>query len=636
MKKKLTWISLSVGLGCGLAASVFGLSLTERRYQDVSATDVHGAGCHWNHYEAVAASKTSHGSKEFWACCSHPGSHVLESPAAGSVTEMGSFDAYLDYFYPLDDGDDRYVAPLFEQTPYLGYAYHSDAEMGYDYTGYYVTGFEGTHDDFEDVCEIVIPDYYDDATNGIHPVVGIAGDSFAPMYPSFTDKKLFFGKNLKTVGNGAFHNLRFSEIELNDGLVSIGYLSLGQILSSAGSSTSATRGITIPSSVTSIGYGALLFYYYGGDFQYVDLQSYSDGYSEDAFIDAYVVNHTLDKSDEFLASKFQTCLFIDDDFLDDKATYVDMFETQEPLFASTYAQAIDYVYGEVSKYQWDKWFNIVYDDELAEIKEISDEVCDGKSTDLEKIDAVYAWVHDYLEYDLNAVRYDLYRAYTEKKGVCAQFAALMAQMLRCQNVPCLLVSGMLFGGNTPIVFSDVFGDEYEGNYHAWVAAYDGEQWINYCPTNQEVWDIDEYLSHGIDFIPLSFEEIGFHADGMYLGGNNRGSKFYCYDDSIVAPVIVDGHIIDYNLFGHLRGEDREPRRRGSVTTQFSKNDYGDYAIKVNEATGKLEEGLFAFNGGLAYSYTLPDGRLLTKQSIEIDGMVYAFNENGICSSPVAA
>ena len=72
---------------------------------------VHDGDCNWNHYEAVEARDTFHGSKEFWASCSSPGTFSLTEPLSGTINEMGSFENYLEYFYNLDENDDRYISP---------------------------------------------------------------------------------------------------------------------------------------------------------------------------------------------------------------------------------------------------------------------------------------------------------------------------------------------------------------------------------------------------------------------------------------------------------------------------------------------------------------------------------------------
>lgn len=71
---------------------------------------VHDGDCNWNHYSAVAATYGSHGSKEFWACCTHPGDHQLTAPEQGHITDVGPWTG--EAFEALTDADDRYIPML--------------------------------------------------------------------------------------------------------------------------------------------------------------------------------------------------------------------------------------------------------------------------------------------------------------------------------------------------------------------------------------------------------------------------------------------------------------------------------------------------------------------------------------------
>ena len=70
--------------------------------------------CQWNHYDAVLPTTTSHGSHEFWACCTHPGEHSLTKPTTGTIKHIGAFEGYD--FAGLSSSDDRYLPVLEEVT----------------------------------------------------------------------------------------------------------------------------------------------------------------------------------------------------------------------------------------------------------------------------------------------------------------------------------------------------------------------------------------------------------------------------------------------------------------------------------------------------------------------------------------
>ncbi|MBE6598241.1 MAG: transglutaminase domain-containing protein [Ruminococcaceae bacterium] len=93
----------------------------------------------------------------------------------------------------------------------------------------------------------------------------------------------------------------------------------------------------------------------------------------------------------------------------------------------------------------------------------------GLDKALDKVAAVYDYVVDTLEYDTEKAKSVksgylpvLDTVLEEKKGICFDYAALMAGMLRSQNVPCKLVVG------------------YAGKvYHAWISVWsEDEGWID--------------------------------------------------------------------------------------------------------------------------------------------------------------
>ena len=93
----------------------------------------------------------------------------------------------------------------------------------------------------------------------------------------------------------------------------------------------------------------------------------------------------------------------------------------------------------------------------------------GKSTELEKVQAVYEYVIKNITYDeklAETVKSGylpvLDNVLKNKTGICFDYAALMTGMLRSQSVPCKLVVG------------------YAGEvYHAWISVYtEKDGWID--------------------------------------------------------------------------------------------------------------------------------------------------------------
>lgn len=86
-------------------------------FYTVQAGDAHTPSCIFNHYDKVDATYNKHGSKEFWACCNHPGKHLFTAPEVGKVVDKGPLDGL--YFDELVLGDDRYIPSLYEDMDVL-------------------------------------------------------------------------------------------------------------------------------------------------------------------------------------------------------------------------------------------------------------------------------------------------------------------------------------------------------------------------------------------------------------------------------------------------------------------------------------------------------------------------------------
>lgn len=95
-------------------------------------------------------------------------------------------------------------------------------------------------------------------------------------------------------------------------------------------------------------------------------------------------------------------------------------------------------------------------------------LCAGRTDPLAKVEAIYGYIVGHIDYDRWRAAHvesgytpDLDEILRRKKGICLDYAALMAGMLRSQGIPCKLVVG------------------YAGDaYHAWVSVWmDGTGWI---------------------------------------------------------------------------------------------------------------------------------------------------------------
>jgi len=101
----------------------------------------------------------------------------------------------------------------------------------------------------------------------------------------------------------------------------------------------------------------------------------------------------------------------------------------------------------------------------------AEELTRGLKTDKEKITAIYNFVIDTFSYDYDKIKGidstyvpDIEKIYDDKKGICYDYAAVFAAMLRSQDIPAKLVKG----------YSDLVN-----GYHAWNEVFlsDENRWM---------------------------------------------------------------------------------------------------------------------------------------------------------------
>lgn len=115
-----------------------------------------------------------------------------------------------------------------------------------------------------------------------------------------------------------------------------------------------------------------------------------------------------------------------------------------------------------------EYISFLYPNQIVDYD--TDTLCISKSfelvkddtTDLDRVESIYTWVLNNIAYDWDKVeevqgKYVipvLDNVYNEKKGICFDYAAIMAAMLRVQHIPTKVVTGMVDEG-----------------YHAWIEVY---------------------------------------------------------------------------------------------------------------------------------------------------------------------
>ena len=84
----------------------------------------------------------------------------------------------------------------------------------------------------------------------------------------------------------------------------------------------------------------------------------------------------------------------------------------------------------------------------TQTEELADEICSGRETDEEKVQAFYEWIISNFEYDHDCyplIQYfDVRKTLRTKQGLCFDFAHLFAAFCRSQNIPCYAVDGISY------------------------------------------------------------------------------------------------------------------------------------------------------------------------------------------------
>ena len=111
------------------------------------------------------------------------------------------------------------------------------------------------------------------------------------------------------------------------------------------------------------------------------------------------------------------------------------------------------------------------------VVQLGKQLCEGLSSDQEKVNAVYQYVTSNIIYDYMAAMMvtagqqtgyvpDLDEVLETKMGICFDYSALMGALLRSQGIPTQLVMG----------YADI-------TYHAWNNIYIDGEWVRYDATS---------------------------------------------------------------------------------------------------------------------------------------------------------
>ena len=169
----------------------------------------------------------------------------------------------------------------------------------------------------------------------------------------------------------------------------------------------------------------------------------------------------------------------------------------------------------------------ITDAQYAEIKQFTRGLVAGCTNDAQKHDVIFNWITKNIKYEWGDN--DPYAVFINKKGICQGYANLLKVMLHSQNVPCVIVNGMLnpIGG------------------HAWNYVYYDNKWYVSDPTNNVIYSSGSYNSYS-QYAPTSIDAVLFEDDYCtynYYEGHLNVQSIKAGNESFSIPYSAGGYKI---------------------------------------------------------------------------------------------
>ena len=477
--------------------------------------------------------------------------------------------------------------------------------------GYYITGYEGSLT----VTDLYLPSTHYTEEHGNGAVIGIFQEAFYDYSECFD--AVYFSTTIKTVGFGAFYTVTPRAYYLNEGLEVINAFGLGYI----------SEDLTVPASVRAIDTAFAIsstketYIRFEGDMpSFISYARQNTEDNNDMFDRCLVIYdpRTEGWPEESGTTLYGGVLFSREDYSYDSYEPSTLIQA-ELSFDLAYKMAQD-IYG---RYDIDyRMLRIAKNDEEYEaFRTLALEITKDCTTDDERIMAIYSWVSENIIYDMGSIELSAYDSLLAGRGVCAQYTAIMTQLLRTLNIKALMVTGYVFDLAYPneITYIDENYAEIEG--HAWVVAYNGYAWSTYDPTNKMYGT--KYSDFGATLLAVSIEGLAIAGDGYYPCAMMGASALYIRNGEWYIKN-EDGYAIPLKGFDKVYYENNVIPSGGvhygtAYGCLINQCDSVDYLVWL-DADGNQIHGLVEnYNGGYVYIYE--NGRV-HEGIIVINGVEY--------------
>lgn len=150
---------------------------------------------------------------------------------------------------------------------------------------------------------------------------------------------------------------------------------------------------------------------------------------------------------------------------------------------------------------------VITDEQYAEIKAFTDELCGGKTGE-DAYRAINQWMKTEVDYTDSYYSQNPYDVFKNRLAVCQGFSNLQRTMCLTQGIPCVGVNGYLYPGTQNLG-------------HAWNYVYAGDRWLVSDCMNGLEWEMDDVADYSNMLEPLSMDGP-VAEDDDFVYGYDRG------------------------------------------------------------------------------------------------------------------
>ena len=265
------------------------------------------------------------------------------------------------------------------------------------------------------------------------------------------------------------------------------------------------------------------------------------------------------------------------------------------------------------------------DEEKAELQTLTDSIVQGKTSDMEKAQAICRWVRASLTYDTDGYSPFPIDTFRSRRGVCLNYAVLASTLIRLAGIPSVVVDG--YRGDLKTVSASNL--RYAG--HAWLYAHIGDEWVMFDPLwygGSPFTDTPENREFLASWYLIStIEGIFITYDGMPLYNIN-----YFSSSAHGSGAVYYNGIFKYAFNGEIDGESYSPDKNlGNTSYILNSSIYFPMTLRVIGENGVQDGNSYVGDTGNVRKNQMTAGQLYADGWISGGDMNYLY-ENGVAKT----